>query len=268
MKKVLSIIMILCCLISPQIIFADKSTPIPENWIGSELICNDNYNNITITFLGSDASYNNEFGYMNGKNYVKLGKGHDTKVNTTFTIKNTFTKGQKIILYIKTPTGQIYKTGTLDSNSDKKRHAKIFKLRSEEWNIGFEDLPKDISDEDYNDIMLKITGNITIQQKYENPTITYIKGKHKNTYKVTITIPKYTDLGQQVVTFTNKSSTVKILADHKFVIPSNYQIETQVYVYTFDLKLSKDLYVNFACNSKTLNATGYARKILIIPDIM
>jgi hypothetical protein len=267
MKKYLSIL--ICFIMLFSVSFSTFATVIPDTWVGSKIVCTSNYSSITIKFLGSEASFNNEFGYINNNKRVKLGMGHSTPVGKTFTINNIFKTDQEIILYIKTPDGKIYKTGTINSNPDKKRHAKIFQdLNS--WKIGFEDLPSNNqSDEDYNDIMLEINGNINIKQEYKNPKIDAVKVKNQNkyTFKITITIPKYTNTGTQTVTFTNASGTKELLPKHTFVIPDNYQIQQQEFVYSFNVTTKNNVVVNIKTNSSILNTTGFAKKRLLIPDI-
>lgn len=143
------------------------------SWLEAKTIVLDNNSNVNVTFLGSDAGYNNMFGLFE-PTYVELFMGHGPINNVEVNLGN-FAQGTELVFFMKNPVG-FFKTGPAWRNPDNIVHAAITELGPQSWAIGFEDLPGG-GDLDYNDIMVKVEGNLyVIQPNPIKPDLIILQG--------------------------------------------------------------------------------------------
>jgi cytoskeletal protein CcmA (bactofilin family) len=125
---------------------------------GGKLIVTDRGENISTTFLGGDASYNNDVfldSITNGQS--DIGNGNVTPTPTTYEL-GLFQQGDelKFSIYVNN-TGLTFHSGPADRNGDDTVHALITDNTDGSFTVGFEDIV-DGGDFDYNDIEFTVTG--------------------------------------------------------------------------------------------------------------
>lgn len=155
MKKILSVIIALVLVLGTNIctIASTKPTPTPtKGIIGGRLILTK-LCTIHVTFIKSDASYNNAYGLF-APSKKALGYGHSTKEGTDF-ILGSFKAGTELVFYIKNDLNQRWFSGDGSNNADKVIHASYKQVSNSKWYLGFEDTYNG-GDKDYNDVELYI----------------------------------------------------------------------------------------------------------------
>ncbi len=116
--------------------------------------------NITVTFEGSDASYNNLFGLWSPR-YQELFLGHSTSTGTTFDL-GYFPRYTELIFFINN-SQNTFLSGPGNRNPDGVVHAAITEIDPQTWRVGFEDTLGG-GDSDYNDITVLIKGGLYVEE--------------------------------------------------------------------------------------------------------
>jgi hypothetical protein len=115
---------------------------------------------LVVTYVSSDAGYNNEFGvFLPGP--LSLGKIHDVTPPQVYTQVGRCSNGENVVVYITTPIKptdpygpQTYYSNALgDDNLD---HAYVTPQVDGSFNVAFEDSWKDLIDNDANDVVLNV----------------------------------------------------------------------------------------------------------------
>jgi len=107
---------------------------------------------ITVTFVSSNAGYDNEFGvYL--PTFMKLGMGHEAAPGTVYNTGIESPANQPIVLYLKNPSGDLFRSDI--KSSDGIYHAMISQS-GDVYTVSFEDMYGG-GDLDYNDIVLNVT---------------------------------------------------------------------------------------------------------------
>ena len=114
--------------------------------------------NVTVTFEGSSASFNNLFGLWSPR-YEELLWGHSTTPGTKFDL-GYFPSYTELIFFIISPHGT-FLNGPGERNPDGVVHAAITDIAFQTWRVGFEDLWGG-GDRDYNDITVLVKGDLYI----------------------------------------------------------------------------------------------------------
>jgi hypothetical protein len=116
---------------------------------------------VSVTFVGSNAGYNNIFGWVSaappGGTLNPLGTGHGTPVNSVYPIGSRAAK-EDIYLYITTNevSPRTYFSGMLSANPDGLEHVAVTRINANLVQVGFEDL-YDGGDKDFDDLNLTVS---------------------------------------------------------------------------------------------------------------
>jgi hypothetical protein len=115
---------------------------------------------VSVTFVGSDAGYNNIFGWVSaappGGTLNGLGTGHGSLVNSVFPIGSRAAH-EDIYLYITTNENapRTYFSGPPSANPDSIEHASVTRVNANLFQVGFEDLYGG-GDRDFDDVTLTV----------------------------------------------------------------------------------------------------------------
>jgi hypothetical protein len=115
---------------------------------------------VSVTFVGSDAGYNNTFGWVSavppGGILNPLGTGHGTHLDSGFSI-GPRAAHEDIYLYITTDEQmkRTYFSGPSSANPDALEHVKVAPEDAHLVLVGFEDLYRG-GDRDFNDVTLAV----------------------------------------------------------------------------------------------------------------
>jgi hypothetical protein len=115
---------------------------------------------VNVTFVGSDAGYNNIFGWVSaappGGTLNGLGTGHETSVNSVFPI-SLRAAHEDIYLYITTNENvpKTYFSGPSSANPDGIEHVSVTRVNANLIKVGFEDLNGG-GDRDFDDVTLTV----------------------------------------------------------------------------------------------------------------
>jgi hypothetical protein len=126
--------------------------------------------NLVVTYVSSDAGYNNEFG-ISSPVLQKLGFIHNEKVGTQYTNVGKCSANSNVVLYISTPQGYTYYTDNL--GADSVDHAYLTSSGSGynlNYNVAFEDTYNG-GDMDHNDVVLSVSCTPDVTPAPEFPTI-------------------------------------------------------------------------------------------------
>ncbi len=124
----------------------------------AKLIVLSKESNVSVTFEGSDASFNNSFGLWSPR-YQELFWGHSTSPNTTFDL-GYFPSYTELIFFINN-SQNTFLSGPGNRNPDGVVHAAITEIDSQTWRVGFEDTLGG-GDHDYNDITVLVKGGLYV----------------------------------------------------------------------------------------------------------
>jgi hypothetical protein len=110
---------------------------------------------LVVTYVDSDAGYNNEFGiYTPGP--IILGKIHDVSKGTVYQDVGRCENGKEVVLYIISPPEGGTVTYLSNANGpDGVDHAIVTAEADNSFTVGFEDLYGG-GDRDYNDVFLNV----------------------------------------------------------------------------------------------------------------
>jgi len=106
---------------------------------------------LVVTYVESDAGYNNEFGVFT-PGPLFLGNIHDVTPPQVYTDVGRCENGKAVVLYIKAPDGFTYTSNA--NGPDGVDHA-IVNAESDSFLVGFEDLYGG-GDRDYNDVIMSV----------------------------------------------------------------------------------------------------------------
>lgn len=110
---------------------------------------------LVVTYVSSDAAYNNEFGILLPISQ-SLGFIHGNTpalAGTRFTVAGHYASGGSVVVYIRTPESYAYRS---DQNGpDGVDHAKVTAMADKSFTVAFEDLYGG-GDRDYNDVILNV----------------------------------------------------------------------------------------------------------------
>ena len=114
-----------------------------------------NGGDVTVTFLGSDAGYDNLL-YLSINPSGLIFEGHATPVNTVADL-GMISAGTELIFLLNNQQGNVWSTGPGSRNSDGLGHALVDSNYGPNfvW-VGFEDLPGG-GDKDYNDLIFGVS---------------------------------------------------------------------------------------------------------------
>lgn len=122
--------------------------------VGGKIVVKD-AGQVSATFLGSDAGYNDVIFFENG-NSTKLFSGHSTAVGTTVDL-GSFAAGTVLNFRMHVDnTGNDFYMGSPSANFDNVFHAAVTLDNHGSAVVGFEDLQGG-GDRDYNDIQFRIS---------------------------------------------------------------------------------------------------------------
>jgi len=107
---------------------------------------------LVVTYVDSDAGYNNEFGVLTPGPKV-LGKIHDVPAGTVYTDAGRCEQDGDVVLYIKSDPGFTYPSK--GNGPDGKDHVIITADGDNSFTVAFEDL-YNLGDKDYNDVILNV----------------------------------------------------------------------------------------------------------------
>ena len=125
--------------------------------LGGQIFANGG--DVTVTFLGSDAGYDNLLFLANNGNGV-IFEGHVTAPGTVADL-GSFAAGTELIFKLNNQQGDIWSTGDASRNSDGVAHAVINDAYASGLiSVGFEDLNGG-GDRDYNDLTFAV-GNASV----------------------------------------------------------------------------------------------------------
>ncbi len=122
---------------------------------------------LVVTYIGSDADYNNEFGIAT-PGPLSLGKIHDVTPPKVYSDVGRCENGKEVVLYIKAPDGYTYVTNA--NGPDGVDHAKVTEEADKSFTAGFEDVYGG-GDLDYNDVFLNVACTQEAIPTPEFPTI-------------------------------------------------------------------------------------------------
>jgi hypothetical protein len=123
---------------------------------------------LVVTYVASDAGYNNEFGVLL-PGPLSLGKIHGVTPPKVYTEAGICTKDVPVVLYIKADDGYTYRS---DANGpDGVDHAKVTAEADTSFTVAFEDLYNG-GDKDYNDAVLNVACTPDPINTPEFPTMT------------------------------------------------------------------------------------------------
>ena len=120
---------------------------------------------LVVTYSGSDASYNNEFG-ISTPGPLFLGKIHDVPSPEVYSDVGRCENGKEVVLYIKAPDGYTYLTNA--NGPDGVDHAKVTAEVDKSFTVGFEDWYGG-GDLDYNDVFLNVACTQDVQDVIPTP---------------------------------------------------------------------------------------------------
>ena len=107
---------------------------------------------LVITYVESDAGYNNEFGVFT-PGPLFLGKIHEVTPPQVYPDVGRCENGKEVVLYIKADDGFTYTSNA--NGDDGVDHAKVTAEVDNSFTVGFEDLNGG-GDLDYNDVFLNV----------------------------------------------------------------------------------------------------------------
>jgi len=107
--------------------------------------------NLTLTYVNSDAGYDDEFGYVVTDSLLPLGIIHHVSIGSTYSM-GVYTGGH-VQIYIKDPYDNVYKS--FQPASDGLVHTHYVIKPDGSWTINFEDLLGG-GDLDYDDVILNV----------------------------------------------------------------------------------------------------------------
>jgi hypothetical protein len=110
---------------------------------------------LVVTYVDSDAGYNNEFGIFLPGPQLFLGKIHDVTHPKVYTDVGSCSKDAPVVLYIKSPTGHTYRSD--QPGWDGENHANVIAAAGGSYTVAFEDKANcEGSDWDFNDVVLNV----------------------------------------------------------------------------------------------------------------
>lgn len=125
------------------------------------LTVTDSVTPITLTFLGSDAGYSNDF-WVEAPEVVFFANGHADSPGITTTI-GPYPVGTEVMFGLRVrDTGDHWYTGPAARNSDRAAHAAIAYRGECSWTVGFEDLNGG-GDQDFNDLTVLVSGPLIVE---------------------------------------------------------------------------------------------------------
>ena len=107
--------------------------------------------NLVVTYVSSDAGYNNEFGLLL-PGPLSLGKIHDVSPQA-YTNVGRCANGKEVVLYIKNDPGNIFPSNA--NGADGVNHAIVTSNADKSYTVAFEDLWGG-GDGDYNDVIMNV----------------------------------------------------------------------------------------------------------------
>jgi hypothetical protein len=118
----------------------------------------DNGNRIVVTYVNSDAGYNDAFGIVNPATDVDmvLGKIHNESFGTKYYPINSYAPNTSLDVFITAPDGHTYRVWTdAGDGVPSPFHTKALQEADGSWTVGFEDVWGG-GDLDYNDVFLNV----------------------------------------------------------------------------------------------------------------
>lgn len=111
--------------------------------------------NVSVTFAGSDASYDNLL-FLATTSSGTIFEGHVSILGTTVDL-GSFAAGTELEFGLNNQQGNTWYTGPASRNSDGVAHAEVANLLPGLVGVGFEDLNGG-GDKDYNDLLFVVRG--------------------------------------------------------------------------------------------------------------